>query len=257
MSSKLRVAGAFGCVALFNPLMRVAASDGPIETDRPDFVESSSTVNPRHMQIETSGELASDTTIAYSTPSLLRIGLIRNLELRAETDGYITNQGENGFADLSLGLKLHNASGGPLDEEEDGPSSAWLLHVDIPSGDEAYSEPGLRPSLRYVIEYELPADWGLGVMPGIAWDNDSEEQRRVGGLLGVVVGKSIGDGARAFVELAFERIALTHNDENVASFDTGLAWRLGRDIQVDGAVRLGLTPETPDVAATIGLSMRW
>lgn len=228
----------------------VALARPPIETDRPDFVESSSTIAPLHMQIETSSEWLSIAN-GSATPSLLRIGVADNLELRAESDGYVSEDGERGLADLSVGLKLH------VGGEDDAVSKAWLLHVDLPSGDAALRQPGLRPSLRYIAELELPSEFSLGLMPGFAWDDDDTGRRRPGGIFGIVLGHPIDAWSRAFMECAFERIAVTRDDHTIGSFNTGIALRLGPDAQLDGSLRFGLTPDTPDVAAAIGLSARW
>ena len=99
-----------------------AGAADQISTDRPDFVESSDVVGAGHIQIETgfSSERNNADGIrsrTRSTPTLVRLGVSENLELRIETDGHIRSQErdqasgltqrERGFADASLGLKWH------------------------------------------------------------------------------------------------------------------------------------------------------
>src|SRR5882672_7148159 len=63
-----------------------------INTDRPDFVESSAVVGRGRFQLETSvaGERDNAGGLrlrTLSTPTLLRLGVSENIELRVESDG--------------------------------------------------------------------------------------------------------------------------------------------------------------------------
>lgn len=146
---------------------QVVRADDGIDTDRPDTVESSEVVGKGRFQIETS--IASERnhadgakTRTYTTPTLLRYGVADNWELRLETDGATWAQAtddatlarhtERGFSDVSLGVKWHMQDG---DEAGGRPSLGWLLHADVPSGTRAFHGSGVRPSLRFVAEWDL------------------------------------------------------------------------------------------------------
>ena len=164
--------------ALLQGLLAVAmaapalADDDAIATDRPDFVESSDVVGKGRVQLETSVAWERDRAGAVktrlaSTPTLLRIGTGEDWELRFETDGRLrlrTDEAgvttrQNGWSDLSVGVKWHQRDG---NEEAGTPGLGWLLHVDVDSGSGAFRGQGLRPSLRFVAEWEFAGGWSLG-----------------------------------------------------------------------------------------------
>ena len=110
------------------------AAAGQIVTDRPDFVESSATVGPRVIQVETSVALTRDGGgEEWSTPTLFRVGLGPVWEFRLEGPGYIHGRGpmaRTGVGDVSPGVKLRAlaSDSGAL------PSVGILLHADLSTG---------------------------------------------------------------------------------------------------------------------------
>lgn len=240
-----------------------------IDTDRPDTVESSEVVGKGRFQIETS--IASERnhadgvkTRTYTTPTLLRVGVADNWELRLETDGATWAQAtddatlarhtERGFSDVSLGVKWHMQDG---DEAGGKPSLGWLLHADVPSGTQAFHGNGVRPSLRFVAEWDLPQEWSLGVMPGVVYDKTDAGHRYTAGILAAVLGKSLTDRLRVFVEVAGEQITARGNGGSVVTFDAGVAYRLTPTVQIDLAVNQALNQTTPDFRWTSGLSVKF
>ncbi|HEY1092461.1 MAG TPA: transporter [Burkholderiaceae bacterium] len=243
-----------------------AGEDG-IATDRPDFVESSDVVGKGRFQIETSmawerNQLGSSKTRLRGTPTLLRIGLGETWELRFETDGaqrLTSTEGglssrERGYADLAVGAKWHASDG---DEATGKPGTAWLFHVDLDSGSAAFRGQGLRPSVRFVAEWELPGGWSAGVMPGVYMDRNDAGKRFVGGILAGVLGKSLTENLRSFFELSAQQIASERNGGRLVTFDAGLAYLLAPNLQVDMAFSRGLTKTSPDLSWTVGFSAKF
>ncbi|RZI82331.1 MAG: transporter [Rubrivivax sp.] len=243
------------------------AAEDAIATDRPDFVESSDVVGQGRIQIETSVAFERDEQSGVksrlrSTPTLLRIGVSENVELRFETDGALRQHTEElgvttrtkGYADLAVGAKWHVQEG---DEAQGKPGIAWLLHVDADSGSSAFRGQGWRPSLRLVAEWELPQGYSLGVMPGVYAEHDELGRRYTGGIFAVVGGKSLTDKLRGFVELSGQELASKRHGGNVVTADTGLAYLLTNSVQIDTAVSRGLSRATPDLSWTIGISARF
>ncbi len=245
-----------------------AADAEPIVTDRPDFVESSAVVGKGRLQLETSVAVernrdAGTRERTTSTPTLLRFGVSDTVELRVETDGRLRyrvdgrNQGGEaherlrGAADTAVGLKWH-----ALDENGALPAVGVLLHADVDSGSTAFRGDGVRPSLRVAAEWELPGDVGVGIMPGIVRERASDGGHVFTGLFAVVVGKNWSERLRTFVELAAPRIARGRDGGSAATFDIGASWLVNQDCQVDAMLSRGLNSRTPDVAFTVGLSVR-
>ncbi|MFG6431105.1 transporter [Roseateles sp. LYH14W] len=243
------------------------ADDETIATDRPDFVESSDVVGKGRWQIETSlawerDRVGSVKARLASTPTLLRIGVGDTWELRFETDGRLRLRSEEagvttrerGWSDLSAGIKWHQRDG---DEDAGTPGLAWLLHVDMDSGSGAFRGQGLRPSLRLVAEWEFAGGWSAGLMPGLYRDRDEDGRHFVGAILAGVVGKSLTDKLRGFVELSGQQLTSRRHGGSVVTLDAGLAYLLERNLQVDMAVAHGINKNAPDLAWTVGLSARF
>jgi hypothetical protein len=197
----------------------------PIQTDRPDFVESSNVVGRGRIQLETS--LAFERTrgngvteTVSTTPTLLRIGTGEDWEVRLETDGYTRQRlridasgermRERGYADLSIGAKWH-----VRDAAGSAPSLGLLVHADLDSGSAPMRGNDIRPSVRMVAEWELPAEFAA---PAIARG----------------------------------RYGATYSTYNV-----GAAYLLSDDCQLDLSMQQGPNRNAPDRAWALGLSTRF
>jgi len=239
----------------------LADDDDTICTDRPDFVESSFVVGAGRQQIETS--LAYERVRrseadphAWTTPTLVRIGLGEALEARVETDGWtrLRSAGTTtqGMSELSLGTKwalpVHGAAGA---------TQALLLHVDLPTGNPAFQGRGARPSLRWAMEWEPSPGNAIGFMPGVVWDTTEDGDRNLGVLAGLTYGHAWTDTLRSFVEVVGEDLRDTREAPLQARLDGGMAWLLSPQVQIDCAAVLGMTRDSPDLALTTGLSVRW
>lgn len=255
-----RLAGAVALTLLYCG-SAVAGDDDTIATDRPDFVESSNVVGKGRIQVETS--LAVDRNRdagvrerTSSTPTLLRVGVGEQTELRIETDGRVRTRmdgqpNSSGSADVALGIKWHL-----VDAAGTAPSMGLLLHADLPSGSGHLRGDGVRPSARLVAEWELPNDYSLGVMPGLSYESNEQGKRYVNGILGVVVGKELTERLRGFVEIAAPQLARRRDGGTVATFNTGLAYLITPLCQIDTALSRGLNARTPDLSWTVGLSFK-
>jgi hypothetical protein len=253
---------------LLLPLHAQAAEEkDQIATDRPDFVESSNVVGAGRFQIETSVALDRNKANGinergYSTPTLLRFGISDTFEARIETDGRMrvvtddavsgTHATDNGYADVSLGVKWHVA-----DAQGARPSMGVLAHVDLDSGSAPFRANGKGGSLRLAAEWDLPDDFGLGVMPGIAWQHDDNGARYTSGIFGIVLGKELNERSRAFVEYSAPQIARGSHGGSQSSFDIGVSYLLSDLMQVDTALSRGLNRNTTDWSWTAGFSIKF
>jgi hypothetical protein len=247
-------------IALTLAVVPRTALSQSIGTDRPDFVESSSTVGKGSVQFE--GSVAFDQTEElgnWTTPFLFRVGIADAWEFRLESDWFIRStlkEGRgsagltaNGVSDLAVGVKWAFFA----QETGSAPAMAVLVHTDLPTGSEDFRGSGTRPSLRFVAEWGLEGDWGIGVMPGILYDSD-DGRRFMSGIFGAVVGKGLTDSLGAFVEIAFEQITEDQHGGNVAVVNFGGTFVLNPRWQLDAAAAVGVTDQAPDVGFTLGLS---
>jgi hypothetical protein len=235
-------------------------------TDRPDIAETSYTVGKLRLQLETSFEFIQDsernmTTRDYTFPTLLRFGIIDPLEFRVESNIYIieTNTGQRhqkGFSDVSLGFKGHI-----LDAATGGvPSMALLAAVEVPTGADAFSSNVVVPIFKVIADWELPFHFSFGVNLGF----DVPKRDEVGDkfarfLYAVVLTYAVhgtNDRLRAFIEVAGAS-PFKSNKADLRTLDTGLAFLITPNVQVDGFVRVGITPSTPDMAGGVGWAFRF
>lgn len=206
----------------------------PIDTDGPDFVESSEVVGKGRAQFEADLLRSGATT---STPTLLRYGVADTLELRLETESLAPERG-----DLALGVKWHSQDRDPA---AGIPAVSWLLHFETPTGEDGSRGHGIRPSLRSVLTWDLAYDLGLGVMPGIKLDATPEGHHFASGIFGATLSKRWTARFRTFVEAAAPQIASGRDGGTVASWDIGAAYLLTNDWQLGVRAATAATHAAP------------
>jgi hypothetical protein len=241
-----------------------AESAGVIDADRPDVVDSPTTVGPGRFQVETGYKRERDrdagTKATFAmTPTLLRLGVTQKLELQLETDGYARSKlrgagnetTETGWSDVAPGLKWR-----VLDGERLMPSAAVLLNAEIDSGSQEFRGEGIRPQLRVALEWDLPGEISLGVMPGIVYDK-TEGRRHATGIVAAALSRTWADRFKAFIEVAAERIASSRNGGSNVTYGVGAAYLPATNMQVDTAFSWGANSNAPDFAWTVGFAVRF
>lgn len=136
------------------------------------------------------------------------------------------------------------------------PSVAWLAHVDLPTGAEAFKGHGARPSLRAVMEWEFENEISAGIMPGIISQTNATD-RYVAGILVGVIGKEWTEKFRTFVEISGQEIATAKNGGSYVTFDFGGAYLVSNSLQLDASVQLGVNDNTPDQSWSVGVSKKF
>ena len=242
-----------------------AQAEDEISADRPGLLLSSSTVGEGRYQIEVGANYQRDKqgglrTQAWTTPAVLRYGVSDDLELRLESDaftrlreddrGLLTKQ--SGFADTVLAVKWHDRDG---DAKLGQASTAWWLSVELPSGSRDLKGDGLRPALYRVMEWELSEADGVAVMPGIKYDRDS-----VGhfwsGVLGAAYSRKWSDRLGMAVAWEGQQLASARHGGKVVDLNLAFTYLASKDWLLDAAASFGLNDHTPDLAVTLGLSLR-
>jgi hypothetical protein len=245
-----------------------AQDAGHIDTDGPDFVESTEAVPRGRVQFE-AGPMwevdgrAGTRLRTLSTPLLLKGGLGEGRELRLEADGLVHQSGTDaagapaalrGAADTALGMKWHVQD---RDEKTGRPAVAWIAHVELPGGSAKLRGLGLRPSLRAVIGWDLPGGASIGLMPGVQLDTREDGQRFVSGIFGAVAGKWFTPRLRGFVELQAARIAHARDGGALLYQNAGAAWLLGEDWQIGARAGWAANRNTPSRYLLIALAGRF
>ena len=247
------------CLAFLLAAGAAAHADDAISPDRPDFTNGPDVMAKGRFQVETSGAWQRDkvdgqTTRLRATPTLLRLGLGNDLELRLDTSGWQhqSNPSATGRGDFGLGAKWQLQDG-----DESKPGLGLLLDVLTPSGSGVFKGHGLRPALSFLAQWQLSKGYSIGTMTGLLVERNDADQRYTGALASASLGIPLGEKLHAFAELAAQQIASSRNGGNVVTAGTGVAWQLTDDAQLDTAVFRGVNRNTPDWAWTVGLSLRF
>jgi Putative MetA-pathway of phenol degradation len=231
----------------------------PIDTDGPDFVESSEVVPKGHFQYEVDvtsvrNRRSAAHTTTTSTPTLLKYGAADNFELRIAPEGYVRRDGSSGLGDTAFGIKWHSQD---RDASRGKAAVSWILHFDTPSGARQFKGSGIRPSLRSVITWDLPQDLALGLMPGIKYDSGEDGHRFTSAIFGAVLNKRFNDRIRAFVEFSGTQIAHARDGGVLASWDLGAAYLVNNDIQLGMRTGIAANRNTPDAYVLFEVAQRF
>lgn len=229
-----------------------------IITDRPDQTESPFLVQKGYFQIETGFfqenldlGLFSEETTGYNT-TLLRIGLLENLEMRVGTD-YIKNKTEflgsensaSGFVPLMVGAKVGIAEARGL-----FPEIGLLGHIFLPFA----AHKDLRPAttgidFRFAFTHQISENSDLSYNIGAEWAGDSSEATYIYTL---AYGFDLLDNLGLFAELYG---GLPEDSRAQHHWDAGMAYKLRPNLQLDAYFGTGINAQQ-EVLYGAGVSLR-
>ncbi len=206
-------------------------------TDRPDQTESPITVPQNFVQIETgfiyeNAELqqynykGSGITLAGT---LLRYGLIKNLELRFGGEYFIrkvtagsiqrTTQGLTG---ISVGTKLQFLNG-----SYSVPDAAFIVEAELPVGDSELRPTGVEPALIFSISRPIGKNGSTGLNIGGLRNSDTKQ---IDYLLTYTISYGIDSGIGLFTEYYGSFIP---GNIPIHYFDCGMTYLIASNLQWD------------------------
>jgi len=255
-------------LALSAPISaQAAAADDYINPDRPGIADGSNVVGPGHVQIETGVQEefrhtggVSDRTLLL--PTLVRLGLSKDWELRVETTGaYIWDRVSDptsgvtkseGVDPISLGVKYHfQDTAGPSQ-----PSLGVILRVFAPSGSGPFRTTHTTADLRLAADWDIAPKWSLNPNIGVAI-YESAGRTYEAGLFATTLNYNPSPILNFFVDTGVQSPE-TKGGRTSVIYDAGLAYIIGHDLQLDASVGTGAagsTPPHPFVSA--GISKRF
>lgn len=247
----------------------VAAETLEMITDRPDATESSQTVLPGYVQIESGmtffqeDEGGVDTSGFAGPETLVRIGLDQNSELRLEFSGYnqlrekpaggSTSQ-TDGIGDGGIGFKLK------LGEDDFLGEMAFLTMMTLPWGKDGISSERVEPSYRFTFARDLNEDLSLGFNLGQAWvseeDRFGDKDTRSVFQYTLSLGISMTDRLGSFVEFFGDVPTGSGSGGPANSFNGGFTYLLKENVQLDVVSGVGLSGSAEDWFIGCGISVR-
>jgi hypothetical protein len=239
----------------------------PLESDRPDFTECSTTVGYRRLQIESgytytqaiSGDPTHD---AHDLPELLvRYGVAERLELRFAWDqGMVFDRSvnhdsgrvdwENGSTDLDAGFKYAISK-----QDQWRPRSAILVSVSAPVGNSVFSSRQVDPVINYLYSWELTKKLSLNGSTGSQWTAVLGDR-----FTHLSQSLSIGYGLTEKLSVYNEWFAFFYRDldDNRPQhyYNGGLTYLVTPNFQLDWRAGLGLNDTADGFFTGCGLTIR-
>ncbi len=233
---------------------------GALITDRPDATESPTVVPKGYLQIETgafyedSGEDAFKQKTTTFNTTLLRYGLLDNLELRigwdfaevkTEINGTELDDVASGLSPLLLGAKI-----GVAKEKGWLPEIGLIGHVFLPfSAGEDFRPETTGIDFRFSFAHTLSEKSSLSYNLGAEWGDDSSEAAYI---YTISYGYSVTDTFGLYAELYGD---LPEDSSANHLWDAGVTYLLSDSIQLDATVGSGIT-KGQNLLLSAGVSIR-
>jgi outer membrane putative beta-barrel porin/alpha-amylase len=265
LASILVVATA-GSAAARQPPAAAQASDEPdlINPDRPGIADGSRTIGGGRYQLETGlqQEFRSDAgsrTRTLFVPSLLRGGIGDRWEARVEGNTFssertIDQAGSSsttsGFAPVSAGLKFTIC-----DNKAPARFSLGTIGRLFPaSGSADFQTRHTTADARLAADWDFAPRLSLNPNVGIARYESSEGAVFRAALAAVTLNFQPTNRLNPFVDIGYQGTA--GNAAAAVTVDAGVAWIIGRDLQLDLSVGHGLKGDAPRPFVAAGVSVR-
>jgi len=249
-------------VALGAPAALAGEADR-IQVDRPSVSQSTSTVPPGALQIESGVEYARTRTGGepderrLTLDIALRIGLTERIEVTLEGEPLVRIRGQQddtGNGDVSLKGKYRFL------EKREGtwwPSLGVMPFVKLAVAHAPHGPDRPDFGLIGLASFDLPWRLGLDVNAGLAGLGQSHPGGYlVQGVASAALGRELGERWSTYVELFYASQA-ERGARDVVGFDTGVQFFVTARVALDAAVETSLAGPGPDYAFRAGLSVRF
>lgn len=256
---------------LFNPTPKELMRE--MSTDRPDKTESPYTIDAGHFQIEsdlavmafdhdTSGGADTRTTDWAVGTLNLKAGICNYSDFqlvlfpysRLRSDDRLTGaiNRQSGFGDILTRVKVNlwGNDGGVC-------AGAIMPYIKWPTSQDNIGNTAIEGGVIIPVGFELPGGWSSAVMTEFDWLRDG-----VGAdyhpefVNSITFAHDIVGNLGGFIEF-YSLVSAESGVPWVGTLDLGLTYGIGKDIQLDGGVYIGLTKAATDLSPFIGLSVRF
>lgn len=236
--------------------------DDSIKSDRPGFADGSEVVGAGRIQLETglqrdARRAGDDPERKVFLPTLIRFGIGERMEGRLESDLYAwvrqpDGQRSEAYAPFAIGFKYHL-----LEAHGSRPSLGAIVRVSPPSGSNTLRTRHTTGDVRLAADWELSPQWSLNPNIGLAVDEDDQGERFGARLVAATLAYRPARRLELFADFAAQTPE-AKGGRTAIVYDAGLAYLLGRNVQVDSSVGIrgaGATPPRSFVGA--GVSVRF
>jgi hypothetical protein len=238
-----------------------------INADRPGIADGSSVIGHGRIQIESGiqAEYRRDADTRDHTlfvPTLFRIGFNNKWEARIEGNTFtrdrtfdsVTSDTATGFAPLSFGFKYHFQDSNGLRH----PSLGTIFRLFPAWGSKDFRTHHATGDLRLVADWDFARKLSLNPNVGIARYEDNQERTFIAGLYAVTLNYLPTKKLNPFVDMGSVAPEESQGRSSII-LDTGVAYIVGHNVQLDASVGKGvhgLTPPHPFISAGISFRAR-
>ena len=238
-----------------------------INADRPGIADGSTVVGPKTFQIESgiqaefrrNGDSREHTLFI---PTLLRFGIDNHWEVRIEGNTYtritsfqstITTNQTSGFAPLSLGFKYHIYDSNNAHQF----SLGTIVRIFPEWGSKEFRTQHATGDIRLAADWNFAPHLKLSLNPniGVARYEDDLGRLFTAGLFAVTLNSNPTKKLNPFIDLGVQWPE-EKNGQTSAILDGGLAYIIGRNLQVDAAVGTRVHGDTSP-RPFIGFGISW
>jgi hypothetical protein len=256
--------------SIFNPtpdsLLRSFAPD------RPPKANSATTVDAGHFQIETdfvnysfTNNAGASTRLYQALDPVWKLGLTNWADFELQFNGYqnsVTHDNATGalvahgfgFGDVVMRTKINifgNDSGNA--------ALAMIPYVKLPSSEPAISNGVVEGGLIAPLTLSLPQDFGMtlqGEVDALKDANDSRRHANFAGLANISHPIPGIDNLAVILEI-FASAGTDPATPPIYTYDTALTYAIGKNIQLDAGIDLGLDKAAPRQQIFAGISARF
>jgi hypothetical protein len=245
------------------PVIEVTSSQddppGPIETDRPDFTETTTTVPFGRIQLEggyTFTRMGSARQHDFGE-LLLRVATGRRTEARIGINSFVVTHGSGvgaGMEDLTLGLKVAVCPGAERFNLL-RPGVAVIADTTLPTGSRAFGSSDLQPTVKLVLGWDLSETWSAGMNLNYSYASDAGKRfDQFSGSL--TFGHSLSERVGVYFEM-FGFFPSAAGGPDAHYLNAGVTYLVSPDFQLDLRVGKGISAGLRDEFIGIGAAKRW
>ena len=238
-----------------------------INPDRPGIADGSTVIGAKTFQLESgiqeefrrSGDSREHTLFV---PMLLRFGINRHWEARIEGNTFTrittfdsanSTSHTSGFAPSSMGFKYHiyNSNG------DHQISLGTIVRVFPAWGSKEFRLQHVTWDVRLAADWNLAPSLKLSVNPNIGVGRYEDDKGRLfsAGLFAITLNYLPNKKLNPFIDLGVQSPE-ANNGKAAAILDGGVAYIIGRNIQIDASIGTGAHGETPP-QPFLGFGISW
>lgn len=233
-----------------------AQGDDLINPDRPGIADGSTVIGSKRLQIESGIQRefrrdGDNREHMLFVPTLFRIGINSRMEARVEGNTFtristFDPAGEtghtSGLAPISLGLKYHIQDSKGVRH----PSLGAIIRVFPDSGTNDFRTHHVTGDVRLAADWDFAPQLKLSLNPniGIGRYEDNQGKTFAAGLFAVTLNYLPTKKLNPFIDMGLQSPEESDGKSSII-FDTGLAYIVGNNVQLDASIGTGAHGNTP------------